>query len=82
LNWLNSGRHDFILAVGDDSTDEDLFKSMPPAALTVRVGISATLAQYTVSNSAEVIDLLDFLSREARNKGIAESAEPSRRERS
>ena len=82
LNWLNSGPHDFILAVGDDSTDEDLFKSMPPAALTVRVGISATLAQYTVSNSAEVIDLLDFLSREARNKGIAESAEPSRRERS
>ena len=43
LNWLNDGDYDFIIGIGDDTTDEDLFKNMPASALTIRVGIAPTL---------------------------------------
>jgi trehalose 6-phosphate synthase/phosphatase len=65
LNWLNDGGYDFILGIGDDTTDEDFFKKMPASALTIRVGIAPTLARYAVSSSAEVIELLGILAREA-----------------
>jgi trehalose 6-phosphate synthase/phosphatase len=56
--WIGDGGYDFILAIGDDTTDEDMFNSMPPSAITIRVGISGTHAQYNVRNCAEVFDLL------------------------
>ena len=69
LNWLNDGDYDFIIGIGDDTTDEDLFKNMPASALTIRVGIAPTLARYAVSSSAEVIELLGVLTREAHVAG-------------
>src|SRR5690606_35141429 len=30
--------HDFILAIGDDYTDEDIFKALPESAYTIKVG--------------------------------------------
>jgi trehalose 6-phosphate synthase/phosphatase len=56
--WLGDRDYDFILAIGDDTTDEDMFKFMPPSAITIRVGISGTHAQYNIRNCAEVFDLL------------------------
>ncbi len=56
--WMDGGEYDFILAIGDDATDEDLFKSLPAAAISIRVGIVGTQAQYNIRNSAEVLDLL------------------------
>ena len=58
LNWLSNADYDFILGIGDDATDEDLFKALPDSAVTIRVGIAATLAQYNLRSSADVIDLL------------------------
>jgi trehalose 6-phosphate synthase/phosphatase len=69
LNWLNDSDYDFIIGIGDDTTDEDLFKNMPASALTIRVGIAPTLARYAVSSSAEVIELLGVLTREAHLAG-------------
>ena len=59
--WLSERAHDFILAIGDDITDEDMFKALPASATTIRVGITGTQAQYNMRNSAEVIDLLRSL---------------------
>jgi trehalose 6-phosphate synthase/phosphatase len=59
--WMSRDNYDFILAIGDDATDEDLFRSMPVSAVSIRVGISGTLAQYNIRNSANVIDLLFLL---------------------
>jgi trehalose 6-phosphate synthase/phosphatase len=59
--WLGSGANDFILAIGDDATDEDLFKVLPPPAISIRVGISSTHAQHNIRNCADVIDLLRSL---------------------
>ena len=58
LQWLAKNDYDFILAVGDDATDEDLFRAMPASAVTLRVGIAGTDARYNLRNSAEVIGLL------------------------
>jgi len=74
LYWLSAAEYDFILGIGDDTTDEDLFKNMPVTALTIRVGISPTLARYTVSSSAEVIELLEMMARETPGHGTAEIA--------
>lgn len=38
--------YDFILGAGDDSTDEDLFLSLPPGAFSVKIGSGNSNAQY------------------------------------
>ncbi len=61
LSWLDQDDYDFILGVGDDSTDEDFFKALPASAFSIRVGMAATHAQYNIRDSAEVINLLRSL---------------------
>ena len=49
---------DFILAIGDDRTDEDLFCALPPTAYSVRVGLAQTAARYVLGNHTVVRRLL------------------------
>jgi trehalose 6-phosphate synthase/phosphatase len=56
--WLREQKWDFILAVGDDYTDEDLFDVMEAGAYTVKVGFDNTLAKYCVKDHEEVRQLL------------------------
>jgi trehalose 6-phosphate synthase/phosphatase len=45
----------FLLAIGDDRTDEDTFRAMPDEAFTVKVGgTGRSLARYHLSNPNEV----------------------------
>lgn len=50
---------DFIVAIGDDTTDEAMFKALQPSAWTIKVGNNNTSARYSVPNVAAVHDLLD-----------------------
>lgn len=59
--WLEPGAHDFILAIGDDWTDEDLFAVLPDHALSIRVGLSNTLARFNVRSQEDVLRLLTQL---------------------
>ena len=61
LHWLAGADFDFILAIGDDYTDEDLFRVLPPSAYTIRVGITSTQARYNVRDPRDVIRLLESL---------------------
>jgi trehalose 6-phosphate synthase/phosphatase len=63
LNWMLEDRFDFVLAIGDDATDEDLFRSLPEDAVSIRVGIAGTHAQHNLRNTSEVIELLGSLAR-------------------
>ena len=54
---------DFIFAVGDDQTDEDLFRALPKSAFTVRVGIPHSHATYHLKDHLEVRQLLGMLNR-------------------
>ena len=55
--------HDFILAMGDDTTDEDMFAALPPMAYGIKVGRGQTLASYRVKNVNEVLSLLEQITR-------------------
>ncbi len=63
LQWLEKNNpHEFILAVGDDWTDEDIFEVLPRHAWTLRVGfVSFTKAQCLLEGPDEVRDLLKSL---------------------
>lgn len=52
---------DFVLAAGDDQTDEDLFRALPRSAYTVRVGIPHSHAAYHLKDHIEVRALLAAL---------------------
>jgi trehalose 6-phosphate synthase/phosphatase len=63
--WLKH-HYDFILAIGDDATDEDLFGVLPVSSSAVKsyslkVGRGRTLADYRLPSSKEVIALLKKL---------------------
>lgn len=60
--WLKRD-HDFIMAIGDDYTDEDMFGALPPSAHSIKVGRGRTIATSRVSNSEQVIDLLQSLAK-------------------
>ena len=49
---------DFILAAGDDVTDEDLFQHLPQSAWTVHVGRNRSRAKYFVTGPEDMVGLL------------------------
>jgi trehalose 6-phosphate synthase/phosphatase len=56
--WLGALGAQFVLAVGDDWTDEDLFRALPATAYSVRVGLAQTAARYYLNNHTAVRKLL------------------------
>ena len=59
--WLEKYEADFIMALGDDWTDEDTFLAMPDDAVTVKVGSTTSAAKYSVSDYIAVRKLLKLL---------------------
>jgi len=49
---------DFIMAAGDDTTDEDMFAVLPAQAYTVKVGRGSTKARFFLEGPAELRALL------------------------
>jgi trehalose 6-phosphate synthase/phosphatase len=60
-HWLQQD-YDFILAAGDDATDEDLFSAMPVSAFTIKVGPGSTAARLRLDGPAAMRDFLKQLS--------------------
>lgn len=54
---------DFILAAGDDWTDEDLFAVLPDSAFTLKVGLEPSRARNNVKSVEDFRDLLEDLIR-------------------
>jgi trehalose 6-phosphate synthase/phosphatase len=70
LAWLGSRAPDFILGIGDDWTDEDMFRALPENAYSVRVGLANTAAQYHLGSHAAVRALLrELCNGKARGSG-------------
>ena len=63
LQTLEADNYDFIMAVGDDWTDENLFELLPDDAITLRVGMKKTSAEYNCETYQDVRRLLWKLSR-------------------
>lgn len=63
LDLLSSAKkpYDFILAAGDDRTDEDIFSILPADALSVKVGAGNSNARIFVPSHREIRRLLQSL---------------------
>ena len=59
MHLLEKNKHDFILCIGDDWTDEYLFEEVPDKAITIKVGLTNTAARYALGNFSEVRLLLN-----------------------
>ena len=55
---IHRKKYDFILALGDDHTDEDLFRAIPGYGFTVKVGNKPSIARYNTRNQQEIIKML------------------------
>ncbi len=53
---------DYIMAMGDDWTDEYLFRELPPEAVTIKVGIKHTSANYKLETVEAVRNFLRVMS--------------------
>jgi trehalose 6-phosphate synthase/phosphatase len=61
LHWLPRKKYDFILAIGDDVTDEDVFTILPEWAYSIKVGLGASRARYYLTGVKDVRSLLKRL---------------------
>lgn len=58
---LNQRSYDFILAIGDDVTDEDMFRALPEKAVTIKVGYACDDARYNLLGQKDVLPFLNNL---------------------
>ena len=58
LPFVNSGDYDFMMALGDDETDETMFAVMPDKGWTIKVGPGQTKARLRVNDPTAVTLLL------------------------
>jgi trehalose 6-phosphate synthase/phosphatase len=59
--WLAKSKRGFILAAGDDYTDEDMFSILPETAYSVKVGYGISKARFNVESVYELRLLLEEL---------------------
>jgi trehalose 6-phosphate synthase/phosphatase len=59
--WIAKQKWDFLLAAGDDYTDEEMFGALPERAYSIKVGLSISKARFNVNNTNEIRSLLKEL---------------------
>ena len=65
LRWISRDQKewDFIIAAGDDWTDEDLFEVLPDSAYSIRIGLGHSHARFNLNSVQEMRLLLGELGR-------------------
>jgi len=58
LKWVANEYFDFILAAGDDRTDEDIFHVLPEHAYSIKVGLGPSKAKYNIDSIKKLRSLL------------------------
>jgi trehalose 6-phosphate synthase/phosphatase len=61
-HWTAERDWDFILAAGDDYTDEEMFGILPEEAYSIKVGFAASKARFNVDSVKDIRMLLKRLS--------------------
>ncbi|HBY02312.1 MAG TPA: trehalose-phosphatase [Rikenellaceae bacterium] len=64
IKMIEQNNYDYILSIGDDATDEEMFEFLldQPNAETIKIGNTTTLAKHKLNNVKDVIILLKQLS--------------------
>ncbi|WP_020571419.1 bifunctional alpha,alpha-trehalose-phosphate synthase (UDP-forming)/trehalose-phosphatase [Neolewinella persica] len=53
-HWVGKKNWGFVLGIGDDATDEDIFAALPESGVSIKVGADRTAAKYNLSGVGEV----------------------------
>jgi trehalose 6-phosphate synthase/phosphatase len=61
LSFINRNGWDFIMAIGDDWTDEDMFTVLPEKGYSIKVGLVPSNARYHLDDTDAVRDFLKKL---------------------
>lgn len=61
LEFLNKKKYDFIMAIGDDKTDEDLFNVIPEYGFTIKIGTNPSKAKFNLKRQSQIYEILEFL---------------------
>ena len=64
IHLLTQNAYDYVLSIGDDRTDEDMFEALWPHEIcyTVKVGPGDTAAKFKLNSVNDVVKLLQNLS--------------------
>lgn len=65
MDLVRSINPEQILSIGDDWTDEDLFRALPKHAISIKVGLGPSNAKYSLKDYLEVRDFLKGFINEA-----------------
>ena len=55
---LSATKYDFIMAVGDDTTDEDIFSAIPDSGFSIKVGYGQSKAKYLMRGTEMVRQMI------------------------
>jgi trehalose 6-phosphate synthase/phosphatase len=64
LQWTTRRSWNFVLAIGDDRTDEYMFQVLPKTAYSVKVGLDSSLARFYLRSQPDVLVLLKELAKD------------------
>ncbi len=56
---VSEKKYEFIMAAGDDETDESLFRILPKGSFTIKIGKQMSHADYYLDSSRELIRVLE-----------------------
>ncbi len=62
MRFLKNKQYDCIIAIGDDWTDEYMFREMPKDAITIKVGLKNTAAAFNMESISVIRSFLKSLS--------------------
>lgn len=60
-HWLGNDDYDFVLAAGDDLSDEDMFAVLPPHAHSIKIGAQPSRATHRLPAPAALHEFLQSL---------------------
>ena len=58
LRWVTKELWDYILAIGDDTTDEDIFAVLPKTAYSIKIGLDPSQARFNLDSVFDTNKLL------------------------
>jgi trehalose 6-phosphate synthase/phosphatase len=67
---LSQDARDFLLAIGDDWTDEELFAALPDSAYSIKVSLKLSKARFNVREVEDVRVLLRTLAKQENPTGV------------
>lgn len=68
-HWYEQQKWNFVLCIGDDITDEAMFRTLPESAWTIKIGSEKTHARYQLERQEDVMTLLGQFAESKRERG-------------